>query len=480
MVRGRNTQSSDTVADMSEIHYGQPQDVPSILRPVVSVQQVPLFHHQLGGHDESTESTNRGNFIELIKLHGRANKEIDDVVLENATKNAKYTSPGIQKEILKIIADCVRHKIREEIGDAKFCILVDEVVDESHNEQMAIILRYVDSDGFVRERFFEVVSVKDTNALTLKKEICVVLSASAKRHSQLKSIRENEIDNLIAAGEVPTGTGANQKESDILCQALQMKDQDILNAMHFVSSTKLLLQEMRDDRWESFIWYVVEFCRSDDIDVPELTDRYMDGTRRYCQQKNNITMEDYYHFQIFNAVIDFQLMELNNRFMEKTIELLKLCEALNPTDGFKSFSIDAICGLAEEFYPLDFNKEEIPDLKRQLDHYKFDVIRNQQFQNLNSLPQLCRMLVEMKKSQHYFLIDRLIRLVLTLPVSTATTERAFSGMKLIKTSLRNKMENEFLANTMIIYIEREIALGIDTEILIDKFELLGNRRLRLK
>ncbi|XP_052189854.1 uncharacterized protein LOC127799671 [Diospyros lotus] len=378
------------------------------------------------------------------------------------------------------------------------------------------------------------------------------ISASAKRHSQLKSIRENEIDNLIAAGEVPTGTGANQvctlqragatrwsshfasvkrfiemfgstctlfenlinegsnnsirgeakgalkvmktfdfafilllmhemlEKSDILCQALQMKDQDILNAMHFVSSTKLLLQEMRDDRWESFIWYVVEFCRSNDIDVPELTDRYMDGTRRSCQQKNNITVEDYYHFQIFNAVIDFQLMELNNRFMEKTTELLKLCEALNPTDGFKSFSIDAICGLVEEFYPLDFNKEEIPDLKRQLDHYKFDVIRNPQFQNLNSLPQLCRMLVETKKSQHYFLIDRLIRLVLTLPVSIATTERAFSGMKLIKTSLRNKMENEFLANTMIIYIEREIAFGIDTKILIDKFDLLGNRRLRLK
>ena len=63
-----------------------------------------------------------------------------------------------------------------------------------------------------------------------------------------------------------------------------------------------------------------------------------------------------------------------------------------PTDGFKSFSIDAICGLVEEFYPLDFNKEE-KRLRRQLDHYKFDVI---QFQNLNSFSQLCQMLVEMK------------------------------------------------------------------------------------
>ncbi|TVU44128.1 hypothetical protein EJB05_03561, partial [Eragrostis curvula] len=37
--------------------------------------------------------------------------------------------------------------------------------------------------------------------------------------------------------------------------------------------------------------------------------------------------------------------------------------------------------------------------------------------------------------------SRLIRLVLTLRVSTATTERAFSAMKLVKTRKRNKMED---------------------------------------
>jgi len=103
------------------------------------------------GQDESPGFTNRENYIELIKLHGRTNKEIDDVVLKNATKNAKYISPRIQKEILKIIIDSVRHKICEEIGDVKFCILVDKAVDESHKKQMDIILRYVDGDGFVRE-----------------------------------------------------------------------------------------------------------------------------------------------------------------------------------------------------------------------------------------------------------------------------------------------------------------------------------------
>ncbi|KAI9174479.1 hypothetical protein LWI28_017922 [Acer negundo] len=128
------------------------------------------------GHDESINSTDRGNFIEMIKLQAKINQEIARIVLENSPQNAKYTSPRIQKELLNILANRVRAKIRKEVGDAKFCILVDEAVDESNKEQMTIILMYVDSKGFVRERFFQVVSVNDTNSSTLKKEICNILA----------------------------------------------------------------------------------------------------------------------------------------------------------------------------------------------------------------------------------------------------------------------------------------------------------------
>jgi hypothetical protein len=96
---------------------------------------------------------NQGNFIEFIKLLATYNDDVSGLVLENT----KYTSPKIQKEILHIIANKVRDMIRKEIGDAKFCILVDEARDESKREQMAIILRFVDKYGFIRERFFHVV-----------------------------------------------------------------------------------------------------------------------------------------------------------------------------------------------------------------------------------------------------------------------------------------------------------------------------------
>ena len=139
--------------------------------------------------------------------------------------------------------------------------------------------------------------------------------------------------------------------SDMSCQALQMKTQDINNAMNLVSITKLLLQKMREDEYNDFLWSVVSFCKDHDIDISNISDFYMKGTRHSCQQKNNITVEDYYHFNIFNVVLDFQLMKLNNRFTKKTMELLILSDALNPIDGFKSFCINSICILAEKFYP---------------------------------------------------------------------------------------------------------------------------------
>ena len=70
----------------------------------------------------------------------------------------------------------MKKAIREEIGDAKFCILVDEARDESMKEQMAAVLRYVDTNGFVRERFFEIVHIVDTTVVTLKNEIYYLFS----------------------------------------------------------------------------------------------------------------------------------------------------------------------------------------------------------------------------------------------------------------------------------------------------------------
>nr|KYP64740.1 Zinc finger MYM-type protein 1 [Cajanus cajan] len=600
------------------------------LRLKVSIDVVKWLTFQacaFRGRDESLWSTNRGNFLEMIKLLASYNNEVDQVVLENAPQNAKYTSPTIQKEILNVFARRVQNEIREEIGDAKFCLIIDEARDESKREQMAIVIRFVDKNGFVKERFLDLVHVKDTTSSTLKQEICLVLSnhnlnienirgqgydgasnmrgewnglqalilqecpyayyvhclahqlqlalvaaskdssdvhaffqnlsrivnvvcSSCKRNDELHDAYETEIARLVANDEIETGRGANQigtlqrpgdtrwsshfnsicsllrmfnattsvledlvvngtgsqrgdatyafrvlmsfefvfilhvmKEimgiTDKLCQALQQKNQDIVNAMCLVSSTKSLIQKLRDFGWDSLLENVNSFCNSRGVPIPDMSATYSDIIRTRLK-KDSVTVEHHYRVDIFTAAIDYQLKELNSRFSEQSTELLMLSVALDPKDAFKSFNACDICSLAKKFYSSDFSDQEMIHMEYELQHYEFDVPKDPKFHNLSTLGELCQKLVEVGKSNVYPLIDRLIRLVLTLPVSTATTERAFSAMKIIKTSLRNKMEDGFLTDYMIVYIEKEIARRFTTDMIIDDFYFMKQRRAQLK
>ncbi|XP_029145790.1 uncharacterized protein [Arachis hypogaea] len=257
---------------------------------------------------------------------------------------------------------------------------------------MAIVLRFVTLDDFVKERLFDLVHVTDTCATTLKKELISVLShynlqvenirgqglqlalvaasrevlqihefftqlnsivtivsASSKRHDQLQEAQAIENANLVAQNELETGKGANQistlqrvgdtrwsshfnsicslvkmftatniilnniiedgttyaqrgeaygvskillsfefvftlhlmKEimgiTNVLCQALQQQSQYILNAMHIVSTSKLLLQQLRDGGWCNFLANVKDFCEKHEIEVPNMSAQYVFG-----------------------------------------------------------------------------------------------------------------------------------------------------------------------------------------------------------
>jgi hypothetical protein len=95
---------------------------------------------------------------------------------------------------------------------------------------------------------------------------------------------------------------------------------------------------------------------------------------------------------------------------------------------------------------------------------------------MGTTSELCRGLASSGKSKIYHLVDRLIRLVLTLLVSTTTTERAFSTMKHVKTRLRNRMEDELLADNLVVYIEKEIAKNFTVEMIMDEFYSMKDRR----
>lgn len=138
------------------------------------------------GNDESEESLNQGNFIELLKVLASSNEEISKVVLKNAPDNLKLTSPDIQRDIINAAAVETTNVIVDDIGNAFFSILVDECRDISVKEQMGVVVHYVNKKGCVIERFLGLVHVSDTIATSLEKGIDSLLSTHGLSISSLR------------------------------------------------------------------------------------------------------------------------------------------------------------------------------------------------------------------------------------------------------------------------------------------------------
>ncbi|XP_023633335.1 zinc finger MYM-type protein 1 [Capsella rubella] len=516
------------------------------------------------GHDESDESVNRGNFLELLKYTAGQNESVRKVVLNNAPKNNQMTSPPIQKDIVHCFSEEVTKSIIEEMDNDVFGLLVDESADVSDKEQMAVVFRFVDKYGLVKERFVGIIHVKETSSISLKYAIdslfakyglslkqvrgqgydgasnmkgefnglrSLILKEIGKKHFEVGEffdmisflmnvvgasckrkdlIRENYrkiVEEGISNGEIKTGTGLNQEISlqrpgntrwgshyktllrlvelfsfvvkvleyiqdegtdstkrqqaygilkyfhtfdfvfylhlmlfvlgltDSLSKALQRKDQDILNAISLVESTKSQLQKLRDDGWGTFMAEVSSFCEKNDIGFVIVEEEFVDSRRP--RKKTGITTLHHYKVDCFYNVLDMQLQEFNDRFDEVNSELLVCMSSLSPIDSFRQFDKSLLMRLAE-FYPDDFSPMERKSLDLQLEIYLDNVKRDERFVDLKSLGDLARVMVETRKHLSHPLVYRLLKLSLIVPVATATVERCFSAMTFVKTTLRTK------------------------------------------
>ena len=133
--------------------------------------------------------------------------------------------------------------------------------------------------------------------------------------------------------------------------------------------------------------------------------------------------------------------------------------------------------MVNNFYAQDFTDYDKQVLEKELYHIEHNVVQDLEFKKLKSLFELCQWLVRTRNSEHYKLVYRMVRLVLTLPISTTTIERAYSAMNVVKIDLWNKMENDFLTDSLMLYIEKDITSTFNLDSIVDDFEDLKKRRV---
>ncbi|XP_042035000.1 zinc finger MYM-type protein 1-like [Salvia splendens] len=560
---------------------------------IISLRYLIMQGLPFRGHDESEESLNQGNFLEFLKVISSCNEEIASVVLKNAPDNLKLTSPDIQRDIINAFAVETTKAIVHDMRSEFFSILVDECRDVSVKEQMGVVVRYVDKNGCVIERFLGVVHVSDTTATSLEKaldyllstydlsisslrdqgydgasnmrgefnglkslilkrnssayyvhkivgsfynsisRLCNTVGGSCKRRDILREKQRENIIKEIASDEISTGRGLNQEmplkrsgdtrwsshygtlvnlihlyssivdvleyvgenghddsiraEADDvleiinsfefvfvlhlmkqilgitheLSQVLQKKDQDIVNAMNLVKVAKSRLQIMREKDWDVLLADVSKFCSKYEPDVLDMEDEFVarkKGRRRAEKMKNL----HYYRVELFCSVIDLQAQELNQRFDEVNTDLVLCMSCFDPRDLFSAFNLEKLLRLAR-YYPSEFSEVALSELKSQLENFIFDVRIDEKFSQISGISGLAQKMVSTRKHEVFPMVYSLVKLSLILPVATASVERAFSAMKIIKTSLRNSMGDQLLNDCLVPYIEKDVFVKVTNE-----------------
>lgn len=156
-------QNQNTIADALEdnarlfkLHFNEKVRLNRIcLRTVIdavlflSKQELPFR-----GHDEKTDSVNRGNFKELLNLL----IERSPLETKNHYEKIKNVFSGdsktIQNELIECISGYINDHIKNEIKNCPFFSLqIDDTTDITQTSQSSIIIRYVNSQGLLVERF---------------------------------------------------------------------------------------------------------------------------------------------------------------------------------------------------------------------------------------------------------------------------------------------------------------------------------------
>ncbi|CAL2225202.1 unnamed protein product [Prunus armeniaca] len=464
------------------------------------------------GRDESDTSNNKGNYVELLQFLIDHDEKVKAVVLENAPGNLKLIAPTIQKDLVNVCATETIKNIIKDMDDAFFSLLVDESRDILVKEQMAVVFRYVDKKGDVIERFVGIQHVSDTTSnsrkeafdtLFSREELSIsieddndmmellalvavakgnadvatsftscnsfvnIVGASCRRRDILRDQLQKDITEALENDNLPTGQGLNQETclkraddtrwnshyaTNDLSQALQRKDQDIGNAISLVKDCKDALQNMRDNGFEALLDQVSSFCGKHDIDVSNMDYAYVANWRSH-RKAPRITKIHHYRVDIFIQIIEGQLAELNHRFSE----LLRFAE----------------------FYPQEFTPRDLFTLEDQLRIYIHHMRTRSEFSQLKGISGLAGKMVEKGFHKTFNYINLLLTFAFTLSVATASVDRAFSAINVVKGPFRNRMGDQLLSDSLLVYIEKDVFICIDNKTIMGCFQNMKTRRGQL-
>ena len=256
---------------------------------------------------------------------------------------------------------------------------------------------------------------------------------------------------------------------------LQGRSLDIIEAISMIQSVTVSLKALRNDvdTWHSqWFAFATDTAKDVETDLPSIPRRY---SRQ--QHRSNVEGEDpstYLKRIITIPFLDHIIQEMEVRF-SSSAQLSSKCLLLLPDSiiSEESFSEwNQKVKEVTELYACDIAYQTTLESELHRWYMKWKNV------NSSALPS-AKEVYHTIDADFFPSIQILMKILLTLPVTSCEAERSFSLLKRLKTYLRNTTDCDRLNGLALLSIHRDIDIIKDIDLLIDIFANKHPRRIRL-
>lgn len=219
------------------------------------------------------------------------------------------------------------------------------------------------------------------------------------------------------------------------------------------------LDRQREEESFNIFYHALETKANDKTDKPCLP-RYKKVPRRIDSGSENARFEspmDYYRQQYFEA-IDTVKGQIEKRFFHRNLSVTYQIEQLliNAANGDDISLPETV----KDMYQADIDMTKLTTQLTMME----DMVKNStmKVKHVTSVRTVCDILNSEPGAKKFMsAVALLLKLYLTIPVTTATAERSFSTLRRVKTYLRSTMTQCRLNNVMLLHCHKDITKTVN-------------------